>query len=119
MRWQTCADERDDPRFIRAGAAAQLLYIHAGAWAMEQVFNKRVPLPDTWFIPSRLIREWGKQKPAAALVRESLWARDKRGGAAGFVYEWIRYENTPLYIEHKREEYRREHKRRRAAKRPN
>lgn len=111
MRWQTRHDERDDKRFQQAGPTARLLYIDAGAWAMEQVFNTKLPLPETWFIPDRLVREWGKRKAASLLVREGLWERAERDGRAGYVYVDLAYENTPTYIARKREQYRREHER--------
>lgn len=117
--WKTGEDrhgsERTDERFIRAGAAARLLYEDAGGWAMQQVFGKRY-LPDRWFIPAAKVREWGKKNAAAALVREGLWEKVQLDGRAGYVYVWIRWENTPRFIQQQRDEYRREHARKVAAR---
>jgi hypothetical protein len=112
LLWITGCEERDDKRFLDAGPAARLLYIDAGAWCQEQVFNKR-GLPDEWFIPAELVRRWGKRSAAAALVRQGLWNHIDGGG---YVYVWIRYENTPQYIEEKREEFRSNHHQRKGGK---
>jgi hypothetical protein len=117
MHWITGADEREDKRFKDAGDSARLLYIDAGAWVQQQFFNNhRDPLPHEWFIPAALVREWSKNKPAAALVREGLWERAELDGKAGYVYRWLRFENTPAYIERKREQYRLEHERKKRSK---
>ena len=110
MRWQIRADDRE--QFEKPGAAARLLYIDAGAWAMEQVFNKRVELPSEWFIPASLVREWGKKNAATALVRHGIWERAELDGAAGYIYAWIHFENTPSYLAAKREKYRSDHRQR-------
>jgi hypothetical protein len=109
MHWLTTAADRNDERFIRAGPAARLLYIDAGAWCMQQVFNNRyAELPDThWFVPHCLIEDWGKRKAASALVREGLWRRVD----GGYEIVCLVYENTPDYVRAKREMYRKEYRR--------
>ena len=99
--WQTGADERE--RFTKVGDTARLLYIDAGSWAMEQYYKKR-NLPDEWFIPDPLVRDWGKRHAARALVREGIWESTKRDGRAGFTYVWIRFENTPRYLDRVRQD---------------
>jgi hypothetical protein len=114
--WVTGADEREDKRFKNAGATARLLYEDAGAWAMDQYYKKRVELPEEWFIPSSVVRAWGKKNVPAALVREGLWKRAERNGAEGYTYAWIRWENTPDYLRQVREDQADAKRRQRAAK---
>ena len=87
---------------------------------MQQVFNKPGQLPETWFIPSEMVQEWGGKNLAAKLVAVGLWQRARREGRAGYIYplETLAYENTPAYIESKREKYRREHERKARARTP-
>lgn len=112
--WVTDAEDRK--RFEKVSPAARLLYIDAGAWAMEQVYKKRVAMPDGWFIPASLVRDWGKKNVATVLVREGLWERAERDGVRGFTYGWIRWENTPGCLGRQREDDRDAQRRHRSAK---
>jgi hypothetical protein len=115
--WVTGSDEREI--FAKAGNAARLLYEDGGGWAMEQVYKKRGELPDeSWFIPSSLVRDWGKKNAATALVREGFWKHAERDGVKGFTYSgWIRWENTPEALRQRREGDRDAQRQHRSAKR--
>lgn len=112
--WQTRADERE--RYQKLGAAARLLYIDAGAWAMEQVYEKRGELPDYWFIPASLVREWGKRRAAGELVSAGLWEEAIRNSIKGYLVH-CRWENSPAYVRRQREDQRDKKRGQRASKR--
>ncbi|MCV7141402.1 hypothetical protein [Mycolicibacterium fortuitum] len=101
--WKISHEERE--KHEKLSAAARLLYYDAGAWAMQQVFDKRVPLPDQWFIPAAEVRKWGKKNAATTLVREGLWERTQRDGVQGFVFvqHCLAFGNTPEYLAQQRD----------------
>jgi hypothetical protein len=112
MFWVTGSDERE--LFAKAGDSARLLYIDAGAWCLEQVYRKKCDLPDEWFVPDSLVREWGKRHAAAKLVGVGLWRHAFHGGVKGFAYGWIKFQNTPEFLCQQRD-IKREAKRRERA----
>lgn len=100
--WKTGLKPEDE-WFENISATAQMLYIKAGAWAMQQVFGK--PLPTTeWFIPAAKVRAWGKKNAATILVQHRIWERAELHGRAGYIYLKIREENTVLFLRRQREE---------------
>lgn len=113
--WKTGTDERE--RFAKLSAAARLLYIDAGAWCLEQVHDKRGELPDEWFVPASLVREWGKKNAAPALVQNGLWERAEINGVKGYIHHCIKFENTPAYIGAERVKERHAQRRKRANRR--
>ncbi|WP_285033877.1 hypothetical protein [Mycolicibacterium sp. lyk4-40-TYG-92] len=109
--WQISEKERE--QHGKLTPAARLLYYDAGAWAMQQVYDRRGVLPDQWFIPAAQVRAWGKKNAATLLVREGLWERAERDGRAGYVYVSLLEQNTPRHLRDLREDDRDAKRRRR------
>lgn len=113
--WMVKASDRDE--YLKgASTAARLLYYEAGAWAMEQVYNKREPLPDDWWIPKALVRKWGQRRAAEQLVELGIWEVQRRGRQEGYAYRRIDWHNTPVAIAVKREEDREKKREQRAVR---
>lgn len=113
--WQV--SHHDRKTYEKLSGAARLLYYDAGAWAMQQVHDKRVALPADWFVPAAVVREWGKKNAATTLVRAGLWAHAKRDGKAGFVYvdTGMLDHNTPRHLQNLRDDDRDAKRRRRSS----
>lgn len=111
MYWLTGDEEHDDPRFTTATLG---LYTRAGSWCMGRYrYRPEAEIPAEWFIPRSLVKGWGAYRLANDLAAEGVW----EPVAGGWLYAWIRPQNTANYVraERKRERRKWARKKERAA----
>lgn len=95
MFWFVGEEEHNDPRFSTASLG---LYVRAGSWCMHEVHNRRMELPPEWEVPAWVIKGWGATRLANELIAQGIWERVPNG----YVFDWIRPQNTPEALRQKR-----------------